>query len=113
MFFSADDKGCFASMALNWPQRDVTAIVLTDGSRILGLGDLGMNGLGIAVGKLDLYCAAAGFNPAHVLPIVLDVGTDNERLLNDPLYMGVRRPRLKGKAYMELADELIAALTRR
>lgn len=113
MFFSVQDKGQFASMALNWPRSDVQAIVVTDGSRILGLGDLGLNGMGIAVGKLDLYVAAAGFSPRQVLPVVLDAGTDNERLLADPLYMGVRRRRLKGKAYYELVDELIAALTRR
>jgi malate dehydrogenase (decarboxylating) len=113
MFFSADDKGAFASMALNWPRNDVQAVVVSDGSRILGLGDLGLNGAGICVGKCDLYVAAAGFDPARVLPVVLDVGTNNERLLKDPLYMGVRRRRLTGSAYYELADELIGALTRR
>ena len=113
MFFSADDRGAFASMALNWPRNDVQAIVVSDGSRILGLGDLGLNGMGICVGKADLYVAAAGFDPSRVLPVVLDVGTDNPRLLSDPLYMGVRRPRLKGREYYETADELMGALTRR
>ena len=67
-----------------------------------GLGDLGLNGLGISVGKLDLYVAAAGFNPARVLPIVLDVGTNNERLRDSPLYLGLKHPRIEGDAYYEV-----------
>ena len=87
--------------------------MVTDGSRILGLGDLGLNGLSIPIGKLDLYVAAAGFHPARVLPVVLDVGTDNERLRTDPLYLGIRKPRLRGDAYFEFVDEFVRAVTTR
>ncbi|KIY95784.1 hypothetical protein MNEG_12178 [Monoraphidium neglectum] len=92
---------------------DVQAIVVTDGSRILGLGDLGANGLGIPIGKLDLYVAAAGFDPSKVLPCIIDVGTDNERLLGDPLYVGLRRSRVRGDEYYALVDEFVRAVTRR
>ena len=110
MFFTSNDAGQMASMAYNWPQDDVHAIVVTDGSRILGLGDLGANGLGIPIGKLDLYVAAAGFHPSKVLPVVLDVGTDNERLLADPLYVGLRQKRIRGDAYYALVDEFVRAV---
>lgn len=172
--------GSQAALVQNWPQNDVHAIVVTDGSRILGLGDLGLNGLGIPIGKLDLYCAGggeclvftvalhhslhaaatvmatklwremwtivqrllaacvvqvrrlyqlqlthhakalvlehhpttalrlltAGFNPTKVLPCVIDVGTDNAALRNDPLYVGLNQPRLDGPAYYEIMDEV-------
>lgn len=113
MFFSAADKGEMAAMAWNWPQHDVSAIVVTDGSRILGLGDLGVNGLGIPVGKLDLYCAAAGFSPSRVLPVVIDVGTDNKELREDPLYAGLKHPRIRGREYYQLIDEFVAAVMSR
>ncbi|KIZ05113.1 hypothetical protein MNEG_2849 [Monoraphidium neglectum] len=113
MFFNLDDKGQLASMIYNWPQTHVSAIVVTDGSRILGLGDLGANGLGIPIGKLDLYVAAAGFHPDHVLPCVIDVGTNNQRLLNDPLYVGLKQRRIGGTAYYELLDEFVKAVTSR
>ncbi|GAX78923.1 hypothetical protein CEUSTIGMA_g6362.t1 [Chlamydomonas eustigma] len=113
MFFSAEDKGEMAAMAWNWPQMNVSAIVVTDGSRILGLGDLGVNGLGIPVGKVDLYCAAAGFTPSRVLPVVLDVGTNNEELRNDPMYLGLKRPRISGQEYYELVDEFVSAMMAR
>ncbi|GBF98314.1 malic enzyme [Raphidocelis subcapitata] len=113
MFFSAGDAGHMASMAYHWPQEDVQAIVVTDGSRILGLGDLGTNGLGIPIGKLDLYVAAAGFHPSKVLPCVIDVGTNNARLLEDPLYVGLRQPRLRGDAYYAVVDEFVRAVTSR
>ncbi|KXZ49163.1 hypothetical protein GPECTOR_23g9 [Gonium pectorale] len=113
MFFSAADSGNMAAMAHNWPQSDVHAIVVTDGSRILGLGDLGLNGLGIPIGKLDLYCAAGGFSPSHVLPAVVDVGTDNEALRSDPLYAGLRSPRLRGAEYYRVMDEFVEAVMSR
>ena len=80
MYFSAEDKSQMAAMVYNWPQRDVHIIVVTDGSRILGLGDLGTNGMGIPIGKLSLYCAAGGIAPHRVLPVTIDVGTDNEEV---------------------------------
>lgn len=113
LYVSAEDAGCISTCVWNWPQRDVDAIVLTDGSRILGLGDLGANGLAIPIGKLNLYVAGAGFNPSRVLPIVLDVGTDNADLRADPAYMGLRRRRLRGDDLFELLDELVIALTTR
>jgi len=110
MFFSANDKGEMAQMVYNWEHDDVDAVVITDGSRILGLGDLGLGGLGISVGKLDLYVAAGGFHPKRVLPCVLDVGTNNQKLINDPRYLGLKQPRVEGKEYYDLMDELMAAI---
>ena len=110
MYFSNDDKGLFKSMVYNWPQDDVKIIVVTDGSRILGLGDLGAHGMGISIGKLALYCAAGGIAPHRVLPVTLDFGTNNEELMNDPDYIGVRHKRLQGREYLELVDEFIASV---
>ncbi|WIA28821.1 hypothetical protein OEZ86_011350 [Tetradesmus obliquus] len=113
MFFSSYDKDHMAAMVYNWPQDDVHAIVVTDGSRILGLGDLGINGMGIPCGKLDLYSAAAGFHPSKVLPCVIDVGTNNAALRADPLYCGLDQPRITGPAYYELVDEFVNAVMAR
>ena len=84
MYFCKYDKGEMASMVYNWESDQVDAVVVTDGSRVLGLGDLGIGGLGISIGKLDLYVAAGGFHPKRVLPVVLDIGTSNQALLEDP-----------------------------
>lgn len=97
-------------MVYNWESDDVDAAVITDGSRVLGLGDLGIGGLGISIGKLDLYVAAGGFHPRRVLPIVLDVGTNNQKLLDSKDYLGLRQNRLEGDEYLELVDELMAAI---
>ncbi|KAF7137276.1 hypothetical protein RHSIM_Rhsim07G0039600 [Rhododendron simsii] len=110
MYFSAADRGEMMSMVYNWPADQVDMIVVTDGSRILGLGDLGIQGIGIAIGKLDLYVAAAGMNPQRVLPVMIDVGTNNERLLKDPLYLGLQEHRLDGEEYVEVVDEFMEAV---
>lgn len=113
MYFSRNDVGEMSSIVYNWPHADVHVIVVTDGSRILGLGDLGVNGMGISVGKLALYCAAGGIAPHRVLPVVLDVGTNNEKLINDPDYLGTRQPRLTGEEYFNFVDEFVQAVFNR
>ncbi|XP_050204172.1 NAD-dependent malic enzyme 59 kDa isoform, mitochondrial [Mercurialis annua] len=110
MYFSAKDKGEMMSMIYNWPAQQVDMIVLTDGSRILGLGDLGVQGIGIPIGKLDMYVAAAGINPQRILPVMLDVGTNNQKLLEDRLYLGLRQPRLEGDEYLSIVDEFMEAV---
>jgi len=154
MYFSKTDRGMFSSMAYNWPFKDVHVIVVTDGSRILGLGDLGVHGMGIPIGspalltrqcgahaqsrrgltqllpalipmlllthaplflnlpgKLALYCAAGGIAPHRVLPVVLDVGTNNPALLDDPSYLGCKTPRLEGDEYYEMVSSKPLVLT--
>jgi len=110
MYFCRKDRGEMASMVYNWESDQVDAVVVTDGSRVLGLGDLGIGGLGISIGKLDLYVAAGGFHPKRVLPVVLDVGTNNEALRHDPRYLGMREARLEGDDYYSLIDEFMAAI---
>ena len=110
LYLSRLDRGRIAQVLQSWPQPDVGVIVVTDGERILGLGDQGANGMGIPVGKLALYTACAGIAPSRCLPITIDVGTENQALLNDPLYLGVRERRLRGEAYHTLVDELAAAV---
>jgi malate dehydrogenase (oxaloacetate-decarboxylating)(NADP+) len=110
LYIGADDRGRIAAVLRNWPERDIGIIVVTDGERILGLGDLGANGMGIPVGKLSLYTGCAGVHPKRCLPVMLDAGTDNEALRNDPFYVGLKRKRLRGRAYDALVDEFVAAV---
>ena len=109
LFISAADRGRMVEIMHNWPHPEARMIVVTDGERILGLGDLGANGIGIPIGKLALYTSCAGLHPRHCLPVVLDAGTNNEDLIADPLYIGLRQRRLAGAALDELVDEFVGA----
>lgn len=137
MYFSRHDRGMMASMVYNWPSDRVDVIVVTDGSRILGLGDLGVHGMGIPIGKLALYCACGGIAPHRVLPVALgqthinlplvfipghisdsllmftDVGTNNEQFLVDKNYIGTQLPRLEGEEYFDMVEEFMQAVSGR
>ena len=113
VFISLQDRGSMDDILQNVPNHNIKVIVVTDGERILGLGDQGIGGMGIPIGKLSLYTSCGGISPAYTLPVVLDVGTNNQQLLNDPLYMGSRHPRITGDEYTAFVDEFIQAVKHR
>lgn len=113
LYVSINDRNRVRELIANVPNHNVEMIVVTDGQRILGLGDLGINGMGIPIGKLALYTACAGINPQHVLPVTLDVGTNTEHYLGDPLYLGLKQKRVDGEEYYALVQEFIEAVLER
>ncbi|MHA3116646.1 NAD-dependent malic enzyme [Acinetobacter sp. ANC 4635] len=113
VFISYPDREHIDDILQNVNRKNVKVIVITDGERILGLGDQGIGGMGIPIGKLSLYTACGGISPAYTLPITIDVGTNNQQLLNDPIYMGWRQPRISGDEYYSFVDEVIRGIRRR
>lgn len=113
LFISWPDRHMIDDILHNATKQNIKVIVVTDGERILGLGDQGIGGMGIPIGKLSLYTVCGGISPTQTLPILLDVGTNNSQLLNDPLYMGWRHPRITGDEYFEFVDMFISAVKRR
>jgi len=112
-YITPEDRGDIETILDNWPEKDIRVIVVTDGERILGLGDLGANGMGIPIGKIALYVACAGIRPEHCLPVMLDVGTNNRPLREDPLYLGYPHERIAQDVYMALVDEFVRAVQHR
>jgi malate dehydrogenase (oxaloacetate-decarboxylating) len=110
LFISYPDRDRIEDMLQNATKQNVKVIVVTDGERILGLGDQGIGGMGIPIGKLALYTACGGISPAYTLPVTLDVGTNNQALLDDPMYMGWRHPRISGDEYYQFVDQFIQAV---
>jgi malate dehydrogenase (oxaloacetate-decarboxylating) len=113
LYISYEQRDAIDNVLANLGEQDIGIIVVTDGERILGLGDLGIGGIGIPIGKLSLYTVCAGIHPATTLPIILDVGTDNQELLDDPLYVGWRHKRIRGAEYDAFVEAFVTAVTKR